>query len=274
MPQLSCYTCGPRLQDALEGVRTYNALGVKTSLSHLPVKTTRPEKVQEEVEQYRAMLRGIEETRLDSDVTVKLHQFGIYGSYGLCRDAVREVIEEAHRLNNFVWIDMELGDTIDDTIRLYREMRGVTDQVGICLQAYHKRTEADMNGLLRDGAIIRLVKGFYKDSDFRRWSDVTANYERLMFRLLAEGTRPIIATHDLRLLDKALHYIRKHEPRNVEIQFAKNIRDQLAEELARQGFNVRLYFPFGDTTKFLIHGIWSFDKWRNLQRILARDVIR
>lgn len=273
MPPLSCYTCGPELQKALEAARDYNSHGVKTSLSHLPVKTTDPRKVQKEVEQYVAMLQAVHDGGIDSDVTVKLHQFGVYAGYDLARDAVGKVVEEARRLNNFVWIDMELAETIDATIRLYREMRGITDQVGICLQAYHKRTESDMEALLREGAIIRLVKGFYGDSDFRKWSDVTANYERLMYRLLDHATRPIVATHDLTLLDKALHHIRENGIENVEIQFAKNIRDTLAEELAAQGFSVRIYLPFGDTVRFLVHGLRSFDKWRNLQRIFARPVI-
>lgn len=263
---------GYNLEQSLELVQELNQFGVAGSLSHLPTRKNRPEELAHEAQHYRLMLRRIAERRLDADVTLKLHQFGIYADYELSRDFLLEVLAEARRLGLFVWIDMERRPTVDHTIRLYLELREHHDRLGICLQAYLRRTEQDVEYLLRQDAVIRLVKGFYNDYDIEDWADVTKNYERLMERLIAHGGRYALATHDLDLVARAKDLIRASGGDGAEFQFFRGVRDEEAKELAREGFRSRVYLVHGPLLSFLWDGLPTFDLRRNLKRLLHLNV--
>lgn len=139
---------------------------------------------------------------------------------------------------------------------------------GICLQACLKRTENDLKSLLEENAAIRLVKGFYSNYNIPRWNDVTKNYLKLMKILLLKCPKPAVATHDLELIDEAKKLIKKYNLKNAELQFFRGVREELALELADEGYNVRIYVTYGNTVMFLLKGIPTFDKLRNLQRFL------
>ena len=221
------YSPGNSLPKAVSIIKNYNKKGISCSLSFLPIRKDSPDLVTQDVTEYHKMLKAISD--LNSDVTLKLHAFGIYSNYNTAKTCVTEIVKEAKKLNKFVWIDMEKEITVGDTIRLYTELRKKYNNIGICLQAYLKRTEEDMKHLLKRKAVIRLVKGFYNNTQFRSWSEVTDNYSKLMKYLLLHGTRPIVATHDLNLISEAKEIIKQNKIKNAEFQFFKGVRENLAD---------------------------------------------
>ena len=130
-------------------------------------------------------------------------------------------------------------------------MRSEFDNVGIVVQAYLYRTEKDVEDLLKIGARIRLCKGAYKEPAsvaFPEKTDVDANYIRCMEQLLERGTYPGIATHDVRIIAHAKAFARRRgiAPARFEFQMLYGVRRDLQHALRREGWNVRVYVPFGE----------------------------
>jgi proline dehydrogenase len=255
------------LAKAMNTVRKFNREGIFCSLAHLPALNVSHRTVMFEVRQFGRMLSAITANHLDCDITVKMQQFGIYRDEALARASVESVVRDAAAKNIFVWIDMERPETVDATIRIFRSLHERYRHCGICLQAYLERTTLDVRQLLADATPIRLVKGFYREHDIPRWSAVTRNYDEIMHSVLTQSDYPAIATHDLDLVARAKGLIRQHAIRNAEFQFFQGIRDDVARELVSEGFRVRIYVPFGNVWRFLLHGVSSFDIWHQVQRM-------
>ena len=263
-----------RLEEAIAIVKQLNARGIPAILSFLPVRHDDAQSVRKDVNEYYRILDAIHKLGLNCEVSLKLHQFGVYGSEALAERSVTKVLSKARKLNIFVWFDMELPDTIDATLATFRKIDQRYKNVGICLQAYLKRTEQDMHELLKKPVVIRLVKGFYKEHDFKNWSEVTKNYARLMEYLLMRSPRPCLATHDRKIISKAKRIIRRHCIANAEFQFFKGVCDDLAARLIKEGLHARIYVNYGDAVKFLVKGLKTFDNIRQLERIIGIKHIR
>lgn len=265
------YTLGIRFNDALEAVKKFNDQGIACSLSHLPLLKNNLSSIDREIRTYFRILDKINDLHLNCDVTLKLHQLGIYGSTSIAERSVRKIIEHAQNFNNFVWVDMERQRTVDATIELCRELyQHYPGSFGICLQAYLYRTQRDMKLLLSKNMPMRLVKGFYRDYDFGTWKEVTENYRALMSYVMDHSSRPAIATHDMELHEEAKYYVIANGLKDkVEFQFFKCVRDDLARQLAREGFRVRIYVPFGSVLRFLVDGFTTFDVWHQVERMIG-----
>lgn len=255
-----------QLSKALNRVQRFNKNGVSTSLSFLPVETVDEKEVAENVKEYLKMLDAIRVHKLNSDVTLKIHQFGGIRAPGLSSRSIEKIVKKASTFGIFVWVDMELPNTVDFTLELFKKFHKRYKNVGVCLQAYLKRSQSDLLDMAKLGVPIRLVKGFYKAHDFKTWKEVTRNYEKLMVLLLKKCKRPCIATHDVEMIQKAKELIRKNKIKKAEIQFFMNVRDRLAKKLAKEGFNVRVYVYYGHALLFF-KGFFTFDNFRNLQRL-------
>lgn len=256
------------MTSALEEVAEYNKAGISASLSFLPVVKSARFLINREIDEYGRILISIARQKLDCDITVKLHQLGVYRDDSVTEESVRKITEQAFAFKIFVWIDMETRETVDPTIEIFRTVSKDFDNVGICLQAYLSRTGRDMKLLLAQGAPIRLVKGFYQEHDFKSWQEVSENYLKLLPTLLTESSFPAIATHDEKIINEAKKVIREKNIRNAEFQFFKGVRDDLASELVKQGFKVRVYIPYGNFWRFLLKGMRTFDLLHNLERML------
>jgi len=118
------------------------------------------------------------------------------------------------------------------------------------IQAYLKRSEADIEKLLAERIRIRLCKGAYKESAeiaFAAKSDVDANYVSLMKILMKSGVFHGLATHDENIIRQAEAFA-THErisPDSFEFQMLYGIRRDLQQSLVRRGWRVRVYIPFG-----------------------------
>jgi proline dehydrogenase len=255
--------------EVLERVRAYNAQGIACSVSYLPVPSLTKWAVRKTVTEYESLLQKIVAEKLDADVTVKPQQFGTNISHKTAINALTNLVEKAHSLNIRVWLDQELRFQI-------KAMHAVAHQsgpekVGICAQAFRKRSAADVESLA--GFPIRLVKGFYYDHDIKPWAKVTANYSRLMDEIAEKSSYPCFATHDPELIEKAKTLLDKIGKNKGEIQFFAGVRDDLTAELVQAGYRVRIYVPYGRVFAFMFFGLPIFDRVRALKRILGYKTI-
>ncbi len=257
------------LSHALQQVEKYNKQGISCSLSYLPVIKTGSNQIKREVEEYGRILEKISQNKLDCDITVKMHQLGIYGREGVAQAALDQIAFLAKQAGNFVWMDMERPDTVDATIEIFRVLSPKYENLGICLQAYLKRSERDMRLFLSRSVPIRLVKGFYHQHDFDSWQTVSDNYQQLMQEILRKSLKPAIATHDLRLIEKAREIIKSEGIKNAEFQFFNGVRDDLARRLVKEGYKVRIYIPYGNLWRFLWKGLRTFDLFHQIERMVG-----
>ncbi len=251
------FVAGETLPEAVKTVRAINAQRLLATLDHLGESVYSQSDAERAANEYLTVLDAIADHDLRATVSLKLTHLGLDISEDLCLAHMRRILEHARARANHVTIDMESSDYTDVTLRIYRTMRHDYgfDNVGTVIQAYLYRSEQDMRELHQEGAFIRLCKGAYKeppDRAFPRKKDVDANYVKLMYAYLsnsAADTLPYlaIATHDARIIGAARAFVQENgiPDERFEFQMLYGIRSDLQRELARQGYKVRVYVPFG-----------------------------
>jgi proline dehydrogenase len=191
--------------------------------------------------------------KLNANVSLKLSQMGMDFDPALAETIVGELVEHAAQVNSFVRIDMEGSPFTEATIAMTERLNARKDlkgHVGTVLQAYLFRTSSDAARLLGQGIRIRLCKGAYKEPPeiaFPLKADVDANYVKLAERMMTSGVFCGIATHDEAIVEKLLAFVREHgvQKSAFEFQMLYGIRRDLQRRLAKLGFGVRVYVPFG-----------------------------
>jgi len=245
------FVAGMTIDDALGACERVNREGIAATLDALGESVTTEAEARASADVYHEMLDAIGARRLHANVSLKLSQMGMDFDPALAESIVGELVEHAAHVDSFVRIDMEgsafTEATISMTERLYAKYPG---RVGTVLQAYLFRTDGDADRLLDQGIRIRLCKGAYKESAeiaYPLKSDVDANYVKLAERMMTSGVFCGIATHDEAIVEKLLKFVRdKNVSKSAfEFQMLYGIRRDLQRRLAKQGFGVRVYVPFG-----------------------------
>jgi len=246
----SRFIAGETTDHALATVRRLENDGFGVTLDYLGESVQEAEQAKAAAETYLALLDRLAAERLKSHVSIKLTQLGLAFDEALARQHLRALAERAAEHGIFVRVDMEGSAFTESTLRVFRAVDAPREVVGVAIQAYLRRSQADVQELLKYGARIRLVKGAYKeppDIAFPRKQDVDQSFLNLTQKLLASGTYHAIATHDGRLVAATEQFARAHgiSPRGFEFQMLYGIRRQLQRELLKKGWGVRVYVPFG-----------------------------
>jgi len=246
------FIAGETIDEAVAAIRDLNAHGCTASFDHLNESVASIAETEAEVREYLDVLARIDETGIDSNVSIKLTQFGLEIDPDLAYRNARRIVEDAARRGNFVRVDMEGSNVTQATIDVFKRLRadfGLND-VGIVIQSYLYRTMDDARDLLKIPARIRLCKGAYNEPPevaYPAKKDVDDNYVRVMQVLLASGVYHGIATHDPKLIDATIEFA-QHEgigKEAFEFQMLYGIRRDLQNQLARDGYRVRVYVPYG-----------------------------
>jgi proline dehydrogenase len=205
---------------------------------------------------YVDVLARAKDAALDAEISVKPTQLGLDLGRADCETHLTTLLERAAANGTWVWIDMESSAYTDTTLDLYRRARGRFGNVGVCVQAYLRRTNADLDALIPLGGGLRLVKGAYREPAaraFPRKVDVDANYAALAKRLLGRegreaGVRAIFGTHDPALVRRIeeMSKVESLKPGDVEFQMLYGIRRDEQERLAAAGYRFRVLISYGD----------------------------
>ena len=246
------FIAGETTDEAVAAIRDINARGCSASFDHLNEGVSNVAATEGEVNEYLHLLELIDQTGINSNVSIKLTQFGLGLDPELAYRNARRVVEEAHRRGNFVRVDMEDSSVTQTTIDIFKRLRaefGLND-VGIVLQSYLYRTFADAQELVKLPARIRICKGAYFEPPevaYAEKKDVDANYVKVMQLLLSSGTYHGIATHDPKMIDATIDFAQREGigKEKYEFQMLYGIRRDLQHQLARDGFNLRIYVPYG-----------------------------
>lgn len=246
------FVAGETMDEAIAAVRDLNARGISASLDLLGESVRDEGEARAAADEYLTLLDRIQAEGVRSHVSVKLTAMGLDISKELCISNMLRIVERAARHGTFVRIDMESSDYTAVTLELFEQHLhpSFPGHVGIVLQSALRRTTEDVEHAIRTGARVRLCKGAYKEPAtvaFPDKRDVDAAYVRQMKRLLDEGTYPGLATHDEAIIGEATRYVAE---RNIgrdrfEFQMLYGVRRDLQDRLVREGYNMRVYVPFG-----------------------------
>jgi proline dehydrogenase len=249
------FVAGTEIADAVRATQAVNRAGMSVSIDNLGENVTNPDEARESAHLYRQILDAIAANQLNANISLKLTHMGLDVDEQLARDIVSGLVANAASMNppGFVRVDMEGSPytqrTLDFVHELHR-MPGNAKSVGTVIQSYLRRSESDIEKLLAEGIRIRLCKGAYKESAeiaFPAKPDVDANYVKLMKILMKSGIYHGLATHDENIIQQAKAFAtsEKISRDSFEFQMLYGIRRDLQRKLARDGWRVRIYIPFG-----------------------------
>lgn len=248
----SRFVAGETVDSALAALRELNAARISATLDLLGESVRRAEDARAARDVYLRLLERIRTAGADANVSVKLTQMGLDIDPALCQDNMRAIIDRARGDGSFVRIDMEGSAYTERTLDLFQRVLypEFGNAVGVVLQSYLRRTAQDIDAMIALGARVRLCKGAYQEPAsvaFPDKRDVDANYVACMERLLEAGNYPGLATHDERIIAIAKAFARNKgiDPSRFEFQLLYGVRRDLQRQLRREGYNVRVYVPFG-----------------------------
>jgi len=249
----SRFVAGMELDDALRVAEAVNRQGMLVTLDSLGESVTSEVEAHQAAEIYHKLLDAIAARKLNANVSVKLTQMGLELSPELSGGIAEALARHARATGNFVRIDMEDSSLTQVTLDIVRRIQALPElrgSIGIVIQAYLYRSQADIEQLLADGIRVRLCKGAYKEPAevaFPSKADVDKNYVRLAGMLLDSPVYHGLATHDEAMIAAAKRFASRLQidRRRFEFQMLYGVRRDLQKKLVAEGYSVRVYIPFG-----------------------------
>ena len=245
------FVAGETIVSALDAVRKLNARGLTATLDFLGEDVTASADARHTRDVYLEMLAAIGRSELRTNVSVKLTALGLRVDEEMCVEHLAEIVARAATLADpFVRIDMEGSTVTEATLRVFERIFARHGNVGPAIQAYLYRSPRDVERAIALGARVRLCKGAYGEPEQLAIADmptIRKAYLRLAEALLSRGTYPAIATHDERVIEAVRAYAAERciSKDRFEFQLLYGVRPDLQARLARDGYNVRIYIPFG-----------------------------
>ena len=248
----SRFVAGESVETAVEAARELNRRKITATLDLLGESITKESEAAQARDTYLQMLDRIAETKVDSNVSLKLTQMGFDISESACLANMTAILERAKARASFVRLDMESSAYTQRTLDFFFQRLYPTygPHVGVVIQSCLRRSAADVERLIEERVRVRLCKGAYlepADVAFPDKGDVDRTYVELMEQLLLRGNYPGLATHDAAIIAHARRFSleRGIDPARFEFQMLYGVRRDLQDQLRAAGFNVRVYVPFG-----------------------------
>ncbi len=245
------FVAGDRLEDALAAATMLSEQGLAATLDRLGENVVTPDEARGAVESYAETLREMAASRLEPNISVKLTMLGLDIGDDVAYDNMLMLLETARSVDGFVRIDMEGSAYTERTLAIAEALHAqIPGLVGTVIQAYLHRSDRDLERLIELEMRVRLVKGAYAEPAslaLQRPSEINEAFTRLMERLLEDGGYPAIATHDPELIRATRGFALRMgiDPELWEFQMLYGVRREAQLALAREGYGMRIYLPFG-----------------------------
>lgn len=246
------YIAGEALADGIRVVKDLNARGIMATMDVLGESVNSRAETIDMRNECADVLHAIDREKLDSNLSIKPTQMGLSIDPGFCEENLRFLLDLAKQYGSFVRIDMEDHPFTDATLEMYRRLRReYPGMVGTVLQAYMRRSAADIAELMAEGATnLRLCKGIYVEPEqiaYKGREEVRENFKALNRALLSNGAYVGIATHDDPLLEHGMALVRELglDRSAYEFQMLLGVRPERRDQIVAQGHRMRVYVPFG-----------------------------
>jgi proline dehydrogenase len=245
---------GENVEDAIAEAIKFRRKGINTVFTKLGENIKNLSDAETVTKHYLEVLLKINEQNVNAEISLKLTQIGFDISVEAAKSNFERILKSTDEKNNFIWIDMEQSIYTEATIDFYKHFRNKFSNVGVCLQAYLKRTKSDVEKLLAFSPGVRLVKGAYMESpeiSFAQKSLVDENYfeiVKLLMEFNKEGTARIaFATHDINLISKIKNYSGTNNISRdkFEFQMLYGIKPSEQIRIVKEGFNIKVLISYG-----------------------------
>jgi proline dehydrogenase len=246
------FVVGETIPEAIAGARTLNEAGMSVSLDYLGESVSNRDEARAAADVYIELLDRIAAEALDANCSLKLTQMGQDIDDDFLLENVRRVLDRAAAHDIFIRFDMESSDYVDRTLDLFTRLWEMGYRnIGVVLQSYLYRSEADARRISALGARIRLCKGAYDEPAsvaYPAKADVDANFVRIMKLLLTEGVYPGIATHDPAMIRATRDFAREQgiDASRYEFQMLYGVARALQKQIVRDGYRLRIYVGYGE----------------------------
>lgn len=247
------FVAGVTVEELIAATVARNRVGVRVTINNLGESVTNREEALRSKALCHQLLDEIANRKLDANLSLKLTHMGLDVDAALTRAALEELLDHAIAIGNFIRLDMEGSHYTQATLDLVRELHRrprAAGHIGTVLQACLYRTGEDARLLCSEGIRIRLCKGAYQEDAgiaFPSKQDVDANYLKIARQLLRSGLFHGLATHDEDIIASIQAWVLKEGiPKTAfEFQMLHGVRRELQDRLAKEGWGVRCYIPFG-----------------------------
>ena len=242
------FIAGEDRATALKNIKSLYEQGFLCTVDVLGESVHTEDQANEAKKEYLALLSDIETFHRPVDISAKVSALGMDISYDLCKRNVEELIDKAG--HHTVRFDMEGSGLTERTLKLGLELQKNHKNLGVVVQAYLHRTDKDVQSIVEQGVSTRLCKGAYKEPGniaYQSMDQIRENFLKQAFRLLKEGNRPAIATHDEVLIGQISEFIEKE---NIPLdsfyfELLYGVRRDIQQTLLNKGYQVRIYIPYG-----------------------------
>jgi proline dehydrogenase len=251
-PLVFRFIAGETLDQAIKAAEDLAEKGLMSSLDLLGENVATLAEAKASADAYIEIIERIASSphRSKINISIKLTALGLDQGMDVAEENYRHVLSAAAVHGIFVRADMESSDYTERTLELVERVFADLPNTGTVLQSCLRRTDEDIERLLRLGCRMRLVKGAYLEPPDRAYQDkgeVDFHYVKGAKNLMKEGNYPAIATHDEAIIGELKAYAKAEGLTNdrFEWQMLYGIRRDLQESLVAEGANVRVYIPYG-----------------------------
>lgn len=247
----SRFVAGDTIARATKVIKDLNKQGLVVTLDHLGEFIDDKQEAKKMADHCIKTIEAIGKENLHSQISIKLTSMGLDISENVVVENMRRILKEAQKYNVFVTIDMEDHSRCEKTLTIFKQLKKEYDNIGTVVQAYLYRTVYDMDELNEYQANLRLVKGAYKESakvSFPEKAAVDENFKHIIKVHLLNGNFTAIATHDDEIIDYTKSLVKEYNipKEQYEFQMLYGIRSEKQLELVKEGYQVRVYVPYGD----------------------------
>ena len=239
---------GTTIPEVIESIKELNAQGIACTVDNLGEFVTDEVEATKAKEEILTLIETIHEQQLNAHISLKPSQLGLDIDIDFCYDNLREIVAFADEFDIFVNIDMEDHKRLQPSFDMLEELHKSFDNVGTVIQAYFHRAKDDIEQF-KDYR-LRIVKGAYKEPEeiaYQDKLDIDINFLELIEYHLEHGAFTSIATHDHNIIKHVKYFVEEHQiPKDkFEFQMLYGFRKDLQLELAREGYQVCVYVPYG-----------------------------
>lgn len=244
------FVAGETIDLATKVIQDLNKKNLKVTIDYLGEFVDTVEEANEMADHCIEAIEAIGKENLNSQCSLKMTSMGLDISDELVLSNMRRILKAAKKNGVFVTIDMEDFTRCEKTIRIFKQLRSEYDNIGTVIQAYLYRTENDITDLNSLKPNLRLVKGAYKEPAevaFPEKKDVDENFKKIIKMHLLNGNFTAIASHDEAMIEYTKQLVKEHNIPNdqFEFQMLYGIRTERQLELVKEGYNMRVYVPYG-----------------------------
>ena len=245
------YIAGHRPKEVIDIVKNLNSQGFSATIDILGEHINSQDKTNSVTKEYIQIYNDIAKNSVDSNISVKPTHIGLDISMDLALENFKILINKASESSNFLRIDMESSKNTDSTFKIYDDLFKIYPKVGVVLQAYLKRSIADIEKLAGPGFNARICKGIYKENKniaYQDPEDISKNFLAMAKAMLAKNSYACYATHDLQLIDELVSLTKEMDADTSKFEFqvlyGVPMKGKL-NELLKSGYKVRVYVPYG-----------------------------